>query len=80
MFLNSVVKMMQTFRANKSSHGIEYVKNMIKVAEDSKHDASTSQETKLMKIFTKKRRKDTSGEAMDINGENYKYKLKIYTD
>lgn len=53
---------------------------MIKVAEDSKHDASTSQETKLMKIFTKKRRKDTSGEAMDINGENYKYKLKIYTD
>nr|CAD2170542.1 unnamed protein product [Meloidogyne enterolobii] len=56
LFVNSVMRMLRTLQQNKSSHGIDYVKNMLAVAEccPERQDESSM----LLKAFTKKREKD----------------------
>lgn len=58
MFLNSIVKMMQTFQSHKSAHGIEYVKTMIKAADGGANEAvdadkKTNHSTNLLKVIMK---------------------------
>uniref|UniRef100_A0A1I8B6J6 Protein kinase domain-containing protein n=1 Tax=Meloidogyne hapla TaxID=6305 RepID=A0A1I8B6J6_MELHA len=53
LFVNSVMRMLRTLQQNKSSHGIDYVRNMLAVAEccPEREDESSI----LLKAFTKKR-------------------------
>ncbi|CAK5094747.1 unnamed protein product [Meloidogyne enterolobii] len=70
LFVNSVMRMLRTLQQNKSSHGIDYVKNMLAVAEccPERQDESSL----LLKAFTKKR-----GEPTETNGQQQKEEIKI---
>ncbi|KAF7639528.1 Protein kinase domain-containing protein [Meloidogyne graminicola] len=53
LFVNSVMKMLRTLQQNKSNHGIDYVRNMLSVIENSEKEENES--NLLLKAFTKKR-------------------------
>ncbi|CAK5091518.1 unnamed protein product [Meloidogyne enterolobii] len=83
LFVNSVMRMLRTLQQNKSSHGIDYVKNMLAVAEccPERQDESSM----LLKAFTKKRVEPTpektperlAAAATEINGQQQKEEINI---
>ena len=57
LFVNSVLKMLQTLQRNKSTHGIEYVRNMLAAAENQQQSGEAESSNLLLKAFTKKKQK-----------------------